>query len=167
MGIDLQTKIAALLDEYPQLEGALMELSPAFSKLQNPVLRRTVAKVATLQQAAQIAGISPAEMVQTLRKAAGLIDKEVDSMDRDSESEPQPNWFDENKITIRFDARPMLDAGNSPMQEILRISKILGSGDILELKAPFKPIPIMDLLVSKGFDAWYSDGKAYFIKSRR
>ena len=167
MGIDLQTKIAALLDEYPQLEGALMELSPAFSKLQNPVLRRTVAKVATLQQAAQIAGISPAEMVQTLRKAAGLIDKEVDSMDRDSESEPQPNWFDENKITIRFDATPLLDGGNSPMQEILRISKELGSGDVLELKAPFKPVPIMDLLESKGFDAWYRDGKAYFIKSNR
>lgn len=167
MGIDLQTKIATLLDEYPQLEETLMELSPAFSKLQNPVLRRTVAKVATLQQAAQIAGISPAEMVQTLRKAAGLTDKDVDRRDGENDSDPQPEWFDETKIAIRFDATSILDAGNSPMQEILRISKELGSGDILELKAPFKPVPIMDLLESKGFDKWYCEGKAYFIRAKK
>jgi hypothetical protein len=34
----------------------------------------------------------------------------------------------------------------------------------MELTAPFKPVPIMDLLKSKGFEVWYNNGKAYFMK---
>jgi len=70
--INLQTKVANLLESYPELEDILMELSPVFSKLKNPVLRRTIAKVTSLQQAAGVAGISPPLLIQKLRKAAGL-----------------------------------------------------------------------------------------------
>ena len=48
--ISPKTKVGELLDAYPELEQLLMAMSPAFEKLKNPVLRRTVAKVATLQQ---------------------------------------------------------------------------------------------------------------------
>ena len=41
-----------LLEHCPELEDELLALSPAFAKLKNPILRRTVAKVATLCQAA-------------------------------------------------------------------------------------------------------------------
>ena len=164
MEINLQTKIAALLEACPALEETLLELSPAFAKLRNPVLRRTVAKVATIRQAAQIAGISPAEMVQTLRKAAGLASAdstgETDAEEEDDKTPPE--WFDETKITVRFDASPLIDAGESPMQEIIRLSKTLKKGEIMELTAPFKPAPIMDMLKSKGFQSWYLGGKSYF-----
>lgn len=102
MEIDLQTKIADLLKFYPDLEDTLLELSPAFAKLRNPILRRTVAKVTSIQQAAKIAGISPSVMVQTLRKAAGLAT--VDSIEtyENNQQEPMPEWFDETKITTQF-----------------------------------------------------------------
>ena len=48
--ISPKTKVGELLDNYPDLESVLMEMSPAFEKLRNPVLRKTVARVATLQQ---------------------------------------------------------------------------------------------------------------------
>ncbi len=163
MEINLQTKVAALLEAYPVLEETLLELSPAFAKLRNPMLRRTIAKIATLQQAAQIAGISPAEMIQTLRKAAGLIDSDIpDVIDKDADMEVQPAWFSKEKITIRFDASPFIDSGQSPMQEIIRLSGSLKENEIMELNAPFKPVPIIDLLKSKGFRAWSSSGKVYF-----
>ncbi|HOK52235.1 MAG TPA: DUF1858 domain-containing protein [Bacteroidales bacterium] len=38
-----QTKVGELLEAYPQLEAKLLELSPKFGHLKNPVLRRTVA----------------------------------------------------------------------------------------------------------------------------
>lgn len=168
MEINLHTKIGALLEIYPQLEETLLELSPAFAKLRNPVLRRTVAKVASIQQAAKIAGISPAIMVQALRKAAGLEAEEFTEADSNNseEQESQPEWFDEQKIATRFDARPVIDAGESPMSEIIRLSKELEEGKILELTAPFKPEPIIDMLRSKGFKVWYNgnDGKCYFMK---
>jgi len=164
MEIDLQTKIADLLKFYPDLEDTLLELSPAFAKLRNPILRHTVAKVTSIQQAAKIAGISPSVMVQTLRKAAGLAT--VDSIEtyENNQQEPMPEWFDETKITTRFDASPIINAGESPMQEILRLSKELQEGVIMELTAPFRPEPIIDILKSKGFKAWSNGGKSYFMK---
>ncbi len=44
------SKVGALLQEFPQLEDVLIQMSPAFGHLRNPVLRKTVAKVATLRQ---------------------------------------------------------------------------------------------------------------------
>lgn len=165
MDINLHIKVSDLLDAYPQLEGTLLELSPAFSKLRNPILRRTVAKVTTLQQAAKVAGISPILLLETLRQAAGLpIDNSNESIDIDNEQKDKPEWFETSNITIRFDARPIIESGENPMQEIIRLSKELQNNQIMELTAPFKPLPIMDLLKSKGFEVWYNNGKAYFMK---
>ena len=165
MDINLHIKVSDLLDAYPQLEGTLLELSPAFSKLRNPILRRTVAKVTTLQQAAKVAGVSPILLLETLRQAAGLpIDNSNESIDIDNEQKDKPEWFGEMNITIRFDARPIIESGENPMQVIICLSKELQNNQIMELTAPFKPVPIMDLLKSKGFEVWYNNGKAYFMK---
>lgn len=164
MEITLQTKIADLLDKYPKLEDTLIELSPTFVKLRNPILRRTVAKMASIQQAAQIAGISPAAMVQTLRKAAGLSETNISDSEYDvTDQATPPEWYNESKITIRFDASPVINSGQSPMLEIIRLSATLKQGEIMELTSPFKPMPIIDLLKSKGFEAWFSDNKTYFV----
>ncbi len=165
MDINLHIKVSDLLDAYPHLEDTLLELSPAFSKLRNPILRRTVAKVTTLQQAAKVAGVSPILLLETLRQAAGLpIDNSNESIDIDNEQKDKPEWFETSNITIRFDARPIIESGENPMQEIIRLSKELQNNQIMELTAPFKPVPIMDLLKSKGFEVWYNNGKAYFMK---
>lgn len=164
MDIHLQTKVGALLDAYPELEEVLLGLSPAFAKLKNPVLRRTVAKVATLRQAAELAGIDPAELIVRLRQAAGLTasaDPETET--QGVESGNAPSWLDEKKISVRFDATPVIEAGGSPMQDILLLAKELNPGEIFELTTPFKPAPIIDMLKSKGFLAWHKDGKTYFI----
>lgn len=177
MEINLQTKIGDLLDAYPELEETLLGLSPAFAKLRNPVLRRTAAKVATVQQAAKIAGISPASMVKSLRDAAGLTgggsdgaeggnsgNGNEDHVDSGPGDESRPGWFDESKIAVRFDAGPTIDSGGSPMSEILRLAKGMSAGEIMELSAPFRPEPIMDILRSKNFGVWYGEGKTYFLK---
>mgnify|MGYP001034189268 FL=1 len=168
MDINLHIKVSDLLDAYPHLEGTLLDLSPAFSKLRNPILRRTVAKVTTLQQAAKVAGVSPFLLLETLRQAAGLpIDNSNESIDIDNEQKDKPEWFGEMNITIRFDARPIIESGENPMQEIIRLSKELQNNQIMELTAPFKPVPIMDLLKSKGFEVWYNNGKAYFMQQNQ
>lgn len=168
MDINLHIKVSDLLDAYPHLEDTLLELSPAFSKLRNPILRRTVAKVTTLQQAAKVAGVSPILLLETLRQAAGLpIDNSNESIDIENEQKDKPEWFGKMNITIRFDARPIIESGENPMQEIIRLSKELQNNQIMELTAPFKPVPIMDLLKSKGFEVWYNNGKAYFMKQNQ
>ncbi|WP_051522439.1 DUF1858 domain-containing protein [Porphyromonas gingivicanis] len=54
-----ETTVADLLEYYPGLEQRLLELSPSFAKLKNPLLRRTVARITTLRRAAQVAGLMP------------------------------------------------------------------------------------------------------------
>ncbi len=55
--------VHALLDAYPELEEVLICIAPPFKKLRNPILRRTVAKVATLKQAASVGGVSIDELI--------------------------------------------------------------------------------------------------------
>jgi hypothetical protein len=45
VAINPDTTVGALLDADPELDAVLIEAAPAFAKLRNPVIRRTVAKV--------------------------------------------------------------------------------------------------------------------------
>lgn len=162
MDINLQTKIGELLDNYPQLEDELIKLSSAFAKLKNPILRRTVAKVTTVQHAAKIAGISSTEMVLSLRKAAGIDTSNIEAFADEALNETKPAWFDESKVKLHYDATAVIDAGGSPMADIIRLATELKAGELLAVKVPFRPEPIMDTLMKKGYETWYDGEKAYF-----
>ena len=54
MGINAKTKIDELLKQYPFLEDFLITLSPKFKGLKNPIMRKTMGKVATLEMASTI-----------------------------------------------------------------------------------------------------------------
>jgi DUF438 domain-containing protein len=57
MEISANTKIDGLLKEYPFLEDFLVKLSPKFKGLKNPIMRKTIGKVATLSKIAGIGGL--------------------------------------------------------------------------------------------------------------
>jgi len=149
--ISPKTKVGELLDVYPQLESVLLDLSPAFAKLKNPILRKTVARIATLQQAAIVGGLKTDELVNRLRREAGQ-NEIVGEPDGETYllSSP-PDWFDASKVTIRFDASPVINSGGSPLQEILSKAKNLKSGEMLEVTTPFVPAPVIDMLRKRGF----------------
>ena len=67
-----ETKVGELLNNYPQLEDTLITIAPVLKKLKNPVLRRTVAKVTSLRQAAKVGNVPLADMINRLRKEAWL-----------------------------------------------------------------------------------------------
>ena len=65
------TKVGALLDRYPELEEVLIGIAPPFKKLKNPMLRKSVAKVASLRQAAAAARLPVEDLVNKLRASIG------------------------------------------------------------------------------------------------
>lgn len=67
MVLRLKTKIGDLLKEYPFLLDYLAGLSPQFARLKNPVMRRTIGRVASLQQAAGFGGMAPDELLEKIR----------------------------------------------------------------------------------------------------
>lgn len=163
LDINLQTKIADLLTAYPQLEDKLISISPLFAKLQNPILRRTVAKVTSVQQAASIANIAPPHLVKQLREIVGLTMQNIEQ-ETDTQNTPKPSWWSEDKIAKCFDATPIIESGESPMQTILQLSSELQGDTILEITAPFRPAPILDILASKGFKVWSENRQNYIYR---
>jgi hypothetical protein len=119
---------------------------------QNPVLKRTVAKIATLQQAAAICGVKTEELINRLRKEVGQdsISGEVGSQ----YNYQKPEWFTEDKIVKRFNASEMLTAGEHPVNQVIADLNHLEIGKIYELKAPFLTAPLFDKSTSLGLKHW-------------
>lgn len=165
-----QTKVGELLDAYPELEKVLFELSPAFAKLKNPILRKTVAKVATLQQASVVGGLQVGDVVNRLRREIGQ--SELSDIERPEETaQKAPRWFDDKKIAIRFDAVPLINSGASPMSEIFSRASQLKDDEILEVITPFIPAPIIEKLKERGFESYSIEYQnnvlSYFCKPSR
>jgi hypothetical protein len=146
-----KTKVGELLDNFPEMENVLMQLSPAFERLKNPVLRRTVGRVATLQQIAVVGGINVDIIVNRLRKELGQSAEIEANINSEYLSSAIPDWFNKSKIVLKFDATPVINSGGSPMADILSYTNKLKEGEIFELTSPFVPAPILDLLQKKGF----------------
>lgn len=148
-----KTKVAELLDNFPELEDELISIAPEFAKLKNPILRKTVAKVATLEQAARIAGLEISQVVNRLRKKAGIED-----IIEINEGKPmQLDEFEINADAIQetFDARPIISAGEHPMHDVIAKMNSLEKGKILELITPFVPIPLIEIGKNRGLSVRY------------
>jgi len=145
-----KTRVGELLDTYPALEPILMDLAPVFKKLQNPVLRRTVGKVATLQQAAAIGNVSLSEIINTLRLEVGQALFDEAGIQAEI-NETEPGWFNKEKVKIRFDATPLINTGQNPMHEVLKNLDEISQEDIFLLITPFLPAPIIELISNKGY----------------
>lgn len=141
-----KTKVAELLNDYPELEDALIEISPEFSKLKNPILRNTVAKIATLEQAASMAELPIGDVVNRLRELAGF--EELDIAETGKKTEDFP--IDEALIESVFDARPIVNAGGHPMHEVIELMDKLSNGKMLELITPFVPAPLVEIGRNRG-----------------
>lgn len=167
MQITPKTRIGELLERWPELEAVLVEISPAFEKLKNPVLRRTIGKVATLQQAATIGQVKVDELVVRLRQAVGQ-EGESDAIEgSDYVVTILPDWFDEGRVIHFFDATEVINRGESPMSAVLGDARQLKGDEILKLKAPFIPAPLLDMLKEQGFEVFSlqkEDGVISYVK---
>lgn len=149
-----RTKIFDLLEAYPQLEDTLISTAPQFKKLKNPVLRRTIAKVTNLGQAAVIGGIKTEELINILRKEIGQSAIQDVVNEHAKYNTSKPSWFDIKHITNTIDIRNMLDAGEQPVHEVLSAIKLLKKNEILKVYAPFLPAPLIDKSESLNYHYW-------------
>ncbi len=147
-----KTKILQLIEAYPPLEDVLIGIVPAFKKLKNPVLRKTVAKIATIQQAAAIGNVDVGDLINQLRKEVGqeLFIDENKSM----YTTEKPDWYNKALIAKELDAREMLAAGEHPVAQVIADLKQLEGKSIFKLTVPFLPAPLIDKATSLEFAHW-------------
>ena len=163
-----KTKVLQLIETYPQLEDVLIKYVPAFSKLKNPLLRRTVAKIATLQQAANIGNVKTGDLINLLRKEVGQ--ELMNTGDDTTYNNKKPVWFEETLIEKEFDIKEMLAAGEQPVNQVISDLNHLTSGKIYKLTSPFLPAPLIDKATSLKISHWVlKDSEnlvlVYFYKS--
>lgn len=147
-----ETRVAQLLEAYPQLEAVLIRQAPAFERLKNPILRRTVARLTTLQRAAGIAGLDVRTLVRELRQAAGLPFEEATTAAAATAQPggPRPAWS-ERPPTASIDADALLDRSETPLPKVLEAARALGAGEVLEVTARFRPLPLVEALEQQRF----------------
>lgn len=147
-----KTKVLQLIEAYPQLEEVLIAYVPAFEKLKNPLLRKTVAKVATLQQAAAIGNVKVEELINVLRKKVGQ-DLLHEAQDMEFTTQ-KPEWFNEAKVETELDVRTMLQAGEQPVNQVMADLNTLKTDSIYKVTAPFITAPLIDKASSLGILHW-------------
>lgn len=160
-----ETKIGALLERFPQLEKTLMEMAPPFKQLRNPILRKTIARIASLSQAAAVGKVSLTDMINKLRAEAGIQEKFAPDLEEGVLSSEMPSWISESRIVTTLDARPLLEAGEQPVQRVLKECKDLKPGDVYVLITPFLPAPLIENAQKQGFLAWAKEEEKGVFKT--
>lgn len=144
-----KSKLLAVLEAYPALEEQIVHIAPAFKNLKNPVLRRTVGSLATLEQVAKMGGMNPFRLVNTLRRNVGQPELPEENGQAPavaiSRSTEDPQWIaGEPQFTL--DGTAMLERGEVPVAKVNELLGALESGRYLLLVTHFEPTPILDSL---------------------
>jgi hypothetical protein len=149
-----KTRVYDLLEAFPELEETLLSAAPEFKKLRNPVLRRTIARITSISQAATIGGIPVEDLVNRLREKAGqgTLDQMESRVNVYVTSCPE--WFRKEDVIGTLDIRDMLNRGEQPVHEVLSALKRLNKKEILEVIAPFIPAPLLDKSLGLGYKHW-------------
>ena len=153
MDIQLSSKLFDILNEYPDLENIIIGIAPPFKNLKNPILRKTVAKIATIEKVAQIGNLDVTDFVNQLRKEVGqsLLD---DNSEFDVNwQQGEPEWI-KGIPELVIDGTEMLSQGVHPLQKVNQSMKSYEKGQFLLLKTNFKPIPLIDEMNKQNYEVF-------------
>ena len=155
--ITLETKIADLLNSREDMKDILIRINPKFKKLNNPVLRRTLAKIAGVKQAAVVGGMDPQDLLNQLRKAVGQAQVETVEtetvLNEERGSDEAPEWILQEAVQI-LNANEILDAERNPLAELHKTLKAIKEGEVITIEADFRPEPLIDEMVKAGHDVF-------------
>ena len=149
MEITSQSKLFDVLEAYPFLESQIVNIAPPFQNLKNPVLRRTVGKIATLEKVAQVGGMDVSKLVNILRRAVGQEELQTESSASPAFEIPRfdgdPEWIaGEPQFTVN--GTEMLQRGEVPLGKVNELLRQLEAGSFILLVTNFEPLPILEAM---------------------
>jgi hypothetical protein len=158
MEITSQSKLFDVLEAYPFLEAQIVNIAPPFQNLKNPVLRRTVGKIATLEKVAQIGRMEVGKLVNTLRRAVGQEELGAKSGANFVVEIPrlaeEPDWIAGEPQFI-VNGTELLQRGEVPLGKVNELLGQMEEGKYLLLVTNFEPTPIIDAMHKKGRRVFY------------
>ncbi|ULQ51791.1 DUF2249 domain-containing protein [Flavihumibacter fluvii] len=159
MTINAQTKIATLLRQNAGALEAIVRLSPKFTKLRNPFLRKVIASRTSIATASKLGGCSIEDFFNTLQPLGFDIDRSPAIITAPAGKKEKPailENFPADKI-LELDVRGVIEAGKDPLDIILKKLKALQSGFVLKIVNSFEPTPLIGLLKKRGYSSYTED----------
>lgn len=153
MIINADTKIAAILKKDPAALESIISISPKFTKLRNPILRKLMAGRTSLQMAANVAGCTLQDFYDKLSGPNFETAPHTKTTPAVATSTPAFMSVLNATNTIELDVRPVIDAGTDPLNLILETIKTIRPGQALKITNTFEPAPLITLLGKKGFQS--------------
>lgn len=168
--ITLTDRVHSVLARDESLLDVFTAASPTFEKLRSPSLRKTMARLVTVEQAARIAGIDANGLVDRLNAAlkdglgdgvptsAATIENDTTAalpiapVTTESTSPiPEKVRAIAPDLLVDCDVREDLRAGIEPLKRILDAARQTPDGGVLRVRAIFEPVPLYAVLGRQGF----------------
>lgn len=145
-------RVAAVLARDERLIDVFVAASPVFEKLRNAAMRKTMARLVTVEQAARIAGLDAGDLVARLNHAITGQGEEPAPTESHVQLPPIPaalTGLPADRI-VECDVREDLRAGIEPFRRILDAARALPPGSALRVRAIFEPAPLYGVLARQG-----------------
>ncbi len=148
--IDESTRISHIINHNEAAIEIIAGINSNFRKLKNPVLRKLLAPRVNIRQAAQIGQVEPAVLLKALSTIGFQINNNKKIL---VPTHPRNKQKTDMEIThkIPFDVRPILESGVDPYKSIMEKIELLQPTEALVIINSFEPIPLLNILKSKGF----------------
>lgn len=132
--------------------------APHFAKLRNRTLRRVMARLVTVEQAARTAGIPADDLLRELNAALGIATDDrasgaapAGATAAPGQSATEPSVHPADAPVVELDVREELRAGREPFSTIMTAVAALNDGEVLRLRTTFEPVPLFTVLGKRGF----------------
>lgn len=159
MKITKDTKISKILKENPEAIEVIARINANFKKLQNPILRRSLATRVSVEDAARIGKVSINAFLKALEKIGFEVDLVPEHYKESRNLDILPPDFSHKDI-VTLDVRPIIAEGKDPFGYINKVAKTIKPDQVLLIINDFEPIPLIEYLIGKNFVHWMTQDEA-------
>lgn len=155
-------RVSSIIGRDETLIDVFVAVSPAFERLRNPLMRRVMAKLVTVEQAARMGGVDADELVERLNDHAGHIVARgnEEKVTKQAESTPHAGTRPPalravpDEAVVMLDVRDELRAGREPFSIIMSGLREVRDGGALCVRAIFEPVPLYTVMKRQGLAHW-------------
>jgi uncharacterized protein (DUF2249 family) len=151
-------RVSDVLARDETLVDVFVRHSSHFEKLRNRTLRRVMAPLVTVEQAARVAGVGLDVLLRDLNEAVhasapmSTAQPEFAATRRSAASTVPPAASrPAERPVVELDLRDDMRAGREPFSRIMAAVRALDEQEVLRLRTIFEPVPLFAVLAKRGF----------------
>jgi len=148
--VQASDKLQSLFERDERLIDVIASHSPQLAKLRHSPMRRIMARVTTVAQAARVCKMNVESLVNELNGVLGIRSANISASPvaaTSDDSTPLPPFTS----VVELDVRDELEKGGEPFSRIMAAVAGLGDDAVLHLRAPFEPVPLFGVMEKRGF----------------